>query len=182
MTTYTYVAETLLLDGEPVLSVPGASLKDMAVLAAQYQADADAPKVDPDLAAHRHREKVAVESEREKALDAGVEWNGKKWYADTVFQVQLTAYITAFVSGVVKPDHTVMVRATDKTVHNLTFDDLKSLASVLLSHVQSEYVKSWSKKGAVDAKTLPDFEGVGYGKIAKTLPDFEGVGYGKIAK
>jgi hypothetical protein len=166
MTTYSYVGEVLYMDGEAVLLVEGATPEQMAALVLDYQASADAPKIDPLLARARHVAKQDIEGARDTTLDNGVTWNGKRWYADQVFQNQITSYIVGFLCGVLQPGATVPVRAMDKTVNQLTFDDLKALSPVLMAHVQQAYGGSWVEKSTVEALGPDALVDLGYGPSA----------------
>ena len=169
MTTYSYAGEVLYLDGVAVLLVEGATPEQMAALVLEYQASADAPKIDPLLRQARHAANQNIEHGRDVTLDNGVDWNGTRWYADQVFQSQITSYIVGFLCGALAPGSTVPVRAMDKSVHQLTFDELKAFAPVLMAHVQQAYGTSWEEKAVVETLGPESLVDLGYGLSATKL-------------
>ena len=82
-------------------------------------------------------------------LASGVEWNGTLWHCDHVFQAQLTAFVSAFSSGLLPPAYLVTIRARDNTMHALSLDQLKQLAMSIMGHVQAAYAASWAAKDAL---------------------------------
>jgi hypothetical protein len=126
----------------------------MKAAVAEYQAIADGPKQDPVVLLYRKVAKRQVDTHRDEDISRdGVVVDGVRWYSDPVFQVQLIGFVTAFLAGVLPPDEVVKVRATDGTLHDLSFDQLKKIAGALLTAVQGAYVASWNKKSEID--TLP---------------------------
>lgn len=89
---------------------------------------------------------AAIDKERDQRLSAGVDWDGRHWYSDEVFQGQVTARISAWNAGIIAPDATKDVRAMDGSIYQLTFDQHKALAVALMSYVESVYGWSWIEK------------------------------------
>jgi hypothetical protein len=82
-------------------------------------------------------------------LSKGVEFNGHIYYTDPTFQVQLTAFIAAYVSGVIQKLATVEIRDMNGTVHNLNYNELRNLAGRIMMYVQACYKESWIAKDAL---------------------------------
>lgn len=89
---------------------------------------------------------VGVEQERDARIEAGVDWNGLRWYADRNFQQQLAAYLQAYTEGILPANATCGIRAMDKQVHQLTRDELRQLSAAVLAFVQGVYAWSWAEK------------------------------------
>lgn len=92
-----------------------------------------------------------IEAARDATLAGGVTWSGRQWYADTVFQQQIAAYLQAFIVGILPAAATVGIRSMDKTVYQLTQLELVELAGTLMQFVQQAYVTSWAAKAAIGA-------------------------------
>jgi hypothetical protein len=91
----------------------------------------------------------AIEEQRDATIDAGVEFNGIQWYADTVFIQHINAYLTMFQEGIIPDGGTAEVRAMDKVIYNLSRDDLRGLSVAVMQHVKAAYEASWSAKAAL---------------------------------
>jgi hypothetical protein len=90
-----------------------------------------------------------IKRERDKALAGGLLWQGKEWHLDDTFQQHLTGLIAAFATGVLPPTATVPIRTRANTIEQLTYDQLKALATAVLSRVQEIWAESWAKKDAL---------------------------------
>jgi hypothetical protein len=90
-----------------------------------------------------------IERQRDQKLDAGVEWSGRTWYSDQIFQQQLTSYVVAFNAGVLPANSTVPVRAADKVVYQLSQSDVVALSGTLLTAVAAVWQWSWTQKAAI---------------------------------
>jgi len=90
-----------------------------------------------------------IEADRDAAFLSGVEWNGRRWHLDATFQYQITGLVTAYEAGILPADETVSIRAMDNTTHDLTQAQVKALAGVVLSRVQTIWQESWTAKDAV---------------------------------
>jgi len=89
---------------------------------------------------------LAIDEERERRLNAGLLWNGVRWYTDASFRTELTSMVLSFSAGILPPNGTVNVRTMDKTVVKLGENELKILAGNVLGYVQSVYTWSWEEK------------------------------------
>jgi hypothetical protein len=92
---------------------------------------------------------LSIEAERDRDLNGGVEWSGRMWHTDAVFQSQLTAYLAAFREGLIPANATVEVRSKDNTVNHLSRADLLQLAGTVMVYVQGVYKRSWARKDAL---------------------------------
>lgn len=94
--------------------------------------------------------KLEVEQQRDIKINAGVEWDGRQWYADTIFQQHLMGLLQAYTEGVVGEESTFPVRSRDKDVYMLKRDEIRALAGVVLAHVQEQFLWSWREKAKID--------------------------------
>lgn len=97
----------------------------------------------------KSQEVLDAEKERDMALDAGAEWDGKVWHSDAVFSSQLTAFLAAYREGILPAGATVEIRSKDNAVNQLSRAQLLQLAGAVMSHVQGVYKRSWARKDAV---------------------------------
>lgn len=86
---------------------------------------------------------------REQTLAGGLSWNGKQWHTDTIFQAQITAYVSAYGTGLLSPAATVTIRAMDNTTNVLTRTQLFTLAGALMTFVGQAFAASWAAKDAL---------------------------------
>lgn len=89
---------------------------------------------------------IAIDEERERRLNAGIEWNGVRWYTDASFRTELTSMVLSFSAGILPEGSKVSVRTMDKTIVELSMNELKVLAGTVLGYVQSVYKWSWGEK------------------------------------
>lgn len=90
-----------------------------------------------------------INAVRENSLAAGFTWNSKLWHTDTIFQAQITAYVSAYLSGLLAPTDTVEIRSKDNFVNTLTQLELLQLAGALMLYVGAVYKASWEAKDAL---------------------------------
>jgi len=90
-----------------------------------------------------------INATREKALAGGLSWNGKIWHTDMVFQAQITAYVSAYGTGLLAPTSTVTIRAKDNTTNVLNRAQLFALAGALMTFVGQTFEASWAAKDAL---------------------------------
>lgn len=90
-----------------------------------------------------------INSTREQVLAGGLTWNGKQWHTDTVFQAQVTAYVSAYGTGLLAPAATVTIRAKDNSTNVLTRTQLFQLAGTLMTFVGQAFSASWAAKDAL---------------------------------
>lgn len=90
-----------------------------------------------------------INSTREQVLAGGLTWNGKQWHTDTVFQAQVTAYVSAYGTGLLAPAATVTIRAKDNSTNVLTRTQLFQLAGALMTFVGQAFSDSWAAKDAL---------------------------------
>lgn len=90
-----------------------------------------------------------INSQRESTLAEGLLWNGKRWHTDTVFQSQVTAYVSAYGTGLLAPTATVQIRGLDNSNNTLTRLELFQLAGALMIFVGSAFAASWAAKDAL---------------------------------
>ena len=93
---------------------------------------------------------LEVEQQRDIQINAGVDWDGRQWYADATFQQHLMGLLQAYTEGVVGGESTFPVRARNKAVHMLKRDEIRALAGVVLAHVQEQFLWSWREKAKID--------------------------------
>ena len=91
----------------------------------------------------------AINQQLQAKLNAGVEFNNTKWYTDTVFQLQISAMLTAYQSGVLQAHHEVTIRDMNGNLHRMNYNMLKNLAAYILNYVQTCYAESWAAKDAL---------------------------------
>lgn len=90
-----------------------------------------------------------INATREQVLAGGLTWNGKQWHTDTVFQSQLTAYVSAYGTGLLAPTATVTIRAKDNSTNVLNRAELFQLAGALMTFVGQVFSASWAAKDAL---------------------------------
>ena len=95
--------------------------------------------------------KLEVDSQRDAKLAAGVEWDGKLWYTDDVFQGQITARVAGWNAGIIPADAVKPVRAKTGEVFMLTYEQHKELSAALFEYVEGVYGWSWITKAQIDA-------------------------------
>lgn len=90
-----------------------------------------------------------INAAREQTLAGGLNWNGKQWHTDTIFQAQITAYVSAYGTGLLEPTATVVIRAMDNTTNVLNRTQLFTLAGALMTFVGQAFAASWAAKDAL---------------------------------
>jgi len=90
-----------------------------------------------------------IDQARELALAGGVLWQNRRYPLDNIFQLHLTAMISAYNAGVIAPDATQKIRTKNNEIVALTSDELKALAGTVLAEVQAIYQQCWSEKDAL---------------------------------
>jgi hypothetical protein len=83
-------------------------------------------------------------------INAGIVFNGIKWYTDTVFQLQLASFLTAYQTGVLQPTHEVTIRGMDGSLNRMNYNSLRNLAGAIMLYVQTCYEESWIAKAALN--------------------------------
>jgi hypothetical protein len=90
-----------------------------------------------------------INRQRELALSSGFIWNGKRWHTDTIFQAQITAYVSAYGTGLLAPAATVQIRGMDNSNNVLSRTELFALAGALMTFVGTTFAASWGAKDAL---------------------------------
>lgn len=105
-----------------------------------------------DLArARKHRD---IDAARDRAINAGFEWDGNEWDADPVSRGNLTGVAAAVNAGLSLPDGFAW-RTKDNQNVPLDSDGVMALAGAMLAHVNQCYVNAWSAKAAVSGMSDP---------------------------
>lgn len=106
----------------------------------------DPAVIEAERKAQAHAE---ANAERDTKLAAGFTHDGTLWHCDPIFQSQVQGFVLAYVTGVLHPGLTVLIRAKDNKRILLTRTELMELAAALMAHVQKVYAESWTKKDAM---------------------------------
>lgn len=88
----------------------------------------------------------AINDERDAALDAGVEWSGRRWHADTTFLTELLGRVMAWSIGLYLPEALKAVRTLDNEIMQLSRDEHIALAGAVGGYRETVYATSWAKK------------------------------------
>jgi len=97
----------------------------------------------------RTRQITAINSETDRALEAGVRIDGIDYHSDSTFLIELLALIMGYQRGL--RSGTQPIRTVDNRVMHLDEVQIVALASALSNRRQAIYADAWAEKDALDA-------------------------------
>lgn len=95
----------------------------------------------------KSRQVAAINDDRDRELDAGIDVGGVLYYSDETFLLELVAMITGYELGLLSG--TQAIRAMDNSIHQLDQAQLVQLGGLIGARRQTIYAASWAAKDAL---------------------------------
>lgn len=92
----------------------------------------------------RTRQASAINSERDRQLDAGIEADGITYHTDNTFLLELLALVMGYQVGILSG--TQAIRTMDNQIRQLSAPELLDLAAAVGARRKAIYAESWAAK------------------------------------
>lgn len=95
----------------------------------------------------RERQVLAIDAERDRQLDAGIDVGGVIYHTDNTFLLELLALVMGYQIGILSG--TQAIRTMDNSIRQLAETDIITLAAAVGERRKAIYAASWSAKDAL---------------------------------